>query len=58
VSAEPANVLTTALKEQIVEAFTVKNKLGKQKVMGISIIYSTEITGAYRETDPVEQLYG
>jgi hypothetical protein len=43
------------LKRQIVEQFRV---IGKRQVVSISIIYSSEVSGGYRETDKVDQLLG
>lgn len=43
------------LKRQIVEQFRV---IGNRQVVSISIIYSNEVSGGYRETDKIDQLLG
>ena len=49
--------MTADLKAKIVETFSTR-KFGEKQVVSISVIYSNEISGGYKETDRVDQLYG
>jgi tRNA (uracil-5-)-methyltransferase len=48
--------VTAELKKKMVESFALP--LNNRNVVSISIIYSSEISGAYKEGDRVEQLFG
>ena len=44
------------LKTKVTQTFL--RKFGNKEVVSISLIYTAEMSGAYKETDRVEQLYG
>lgn len=43
--------VTDTLKQQILDQFAV---IGSRKIVSISIIYTSEVSGGYRETDRIE----
>lgn len=56
VVSEGQGEMPDTLKHEIVKKFS--NALETRKVVSISLIYSSEISGGYKETDRVESLLG
>ena len=55
---EDGNSISDDLKQKLIDSFTAPGKLGSKEVAAISVIYSKEISGAYKEGDRCEDLYG
>lgn len=48
--------MTSDLKSEIAKTFS--GQIGDKKIVSVSVIYASEMSGGYKETDRVEQLYG
>ena len=48
--------ISPELKSKLVETFS--KRIGDRKVVSISIIYSNDISGGYKDTDRLELLFG